>query len=105
MLGAVGLTVALRTGSGQAVQGLLPVLMGLMFLASLLLPRDLIKAGWFRTITTFNPLSYLIEAPRSLLVQGWAAQPLLLGLLVGASILAGALILSAGSMRALSVRR
>ena len=105
VLGAVGLMAALRTGSGQAVQGLLPVLMALMFLASLLLPRDLIRAGWFRAIATYNPLSYLIEAPRSLLVQGWTAQPLVLGLVVGASILVGALLLTAGSLRALSIRR
>ncbi len=104
-LGAVGLTVALRTGSGQAVQGLLPVLMALMFLASLLLPRDLTRAGWFRTVATFNPLSYLIEAPRGLLVHGWQAQPLVLGIAVGASILVGALVLTANSLRALSVRR
>jgi len=104
-LGSVGLTVALRTGSGQAVQGLLPVLMSLLFLASLMLPRDLIHAGWFRAVATYNPLSYIIEAPRSLLVYGWKGQPLAFGFLVGGSILIGALLMAASSLRAMSVRR
>ena len=103
-LGTVGMMAALRMGSGQAVAGLFPVFMATMFLSSMNMPRDLIRAGWFRTIATYNPLSYLMEAPRSLLVHGWSAQPLLLGLLVGASILIPSLYLTAGTLRALAVR-
>lgn len=104
-LGSIGVAIALRTGSGQAVQGMLPILMSLLFMASLMLPRDLVQAGWFRVVATYNPLSYLIEAPRSLLVSGWEAQPLILGVAVSGAILVGALVLTASSMRALSVRR
>jgi ABC-2 type transport system permease protein len=104
-LGTVGIMAALRVGSGQAVAGLFPVFMASMFLSSMNLPRDLIRAGWFRTIATYNPLSYLMEAPRSLLVTGWSPEPLLLGLLVGASIFIPALLSTAASLRALSVRK
>jgi ABC-2 type transporter len=104
-LGTVGIMAALRVGSGQAVAGLFPVFMASMFLSSMNLPRDLIRSGWFRTIATYNPLSYLMEAPRSLLVTGWSAQPLLLGLLVGASIFIPALLSTAASLRALSTLR
>jgi len=104
-LGAVGLALAVRTGSAQAVQGLLPVLMGLLFLGSLLLPRDLIHAGWFRAVATYNPLSYVIEAPRALLVTGWSIQPLVLGVLVTGSILVGALTITAASLREGAIRR
>src|SRR5207248_418666 len=90
-LGTVGIMAALRVGSGQAVAGLFPVFMASMFLSSMNLPRDLIRAGWFRTIATYNPLSYLMEAPRSLLV--------------GASIFIPALLSTAASLRALSVRK
>jgi hypothetical protein len=79
--------------------------MALLFLASLMLPRDLIRAHWFRVIATYNPLSYLIEAPRSLLIAGWHVQPLVLGVAVGGSILLGALLITATSLRTLSVRR
>jgi ABC-2 type transport system permease protein len=104
-LGAVGVTIALRTGTGQAVQGMLPLFMAMLFMASILLPRDLVQDGWFRTVATYNPLSYLIEAPRSLLVDGWRAQPLVLGIAVAGSILLAALMTTGTSLRALSVRR
>jgi ABC-2 type transport system permease protein len=104
-LASVGMALALRTGSGLAVQAAFPVFMALLFLASMNLPRDLINAGWFRTVTTFNPASYLIEAPRSLLVSGWDAQALELGVLVVGSIMAVALTTTAAGLRGLSVRR
>jgi hypothetical protein len=56
-------------------------------------------------VTTFNPISYLIEAPRSLLVSGWEAQPLLLGVAVAGGILVTGLVLSAMSLRAQAVAR
>jgi ABC-2 type transport system permease protein len=104
-MGSLGLMVALLTRSGEAVQGLYPALLGLMFLSSLNLPRELIKPEWFQTITTYNPISYLIEAPRSLLIEGWDAKPLGLGLLVAGAILLATLAQSAISFRAMSVRR
>jgi ABC-2 type transport system permease protein len=102
--GAVGMSVALRTG-GQAVQGFLPLFMGFLFLSSMNLPRDLIHTTWFRDVATFNPLSYLLEAPRSLLISGWNAQALELGLAVIGAIAVSALVSTAVSLRALTVRR
>jgi ABC-2 type transport system permease protein len=104
-LGSVGLMVALLTRSGEAVQSVFPLLMAALFFSSLNLPRDLIQTKWFQTVTTYNPISYLVEAPRSLLVSGWDAEPLLLGLVVAAAILLGATIQAAGSIRAMSVAR
>jgi ABC-2 type transport system permease protein len=104
-MGSVGLMLALLTRSGEAVQGLFPVFMALLFLSSVNLPRELIQAGWFRDVTTFNPLSYLVEAPRSLLVDGWEAQPLLLGVAVATGILLTALVQSATALGAQAVAR
>ena len=56
-------------------------------------------------MTTFNPVSYVVEAPRSLMVEGWDAQPILLGLLVCAGLLATALIVTAGTFRSQAVAR
>jgi ABC-2 type transport system permease protein len=69
--GSLGALAALRTGSGEAVQGLFPVFFVLLFLSSLYLPRNLIRAHWFHTIATWNPVSYLLEGIRSLLITGW----------------------------------
>jgi ABC-2 type transport system permease protein len=77
--GALGTAAALRTGSGEAVQGLFPLMFVMLFLSSLALPRDLIEADWFRTIATWNPVSYMLEAIRSLLIQGWDGEALALG--------------------------
>jgi ABC-2 type transport system permease protein len=104
-LGAVGLVVALLTRSGEAVQSVFPLLMAALFFSALNLPRELIQTHWFQVVTTYNPITYLVEAPRSLLVEGWDAQALLLGLVVTWAILLGAMIQAAGSVRSLSVAR
>jgi ABC-2 type transport system permease protein len=77
--GTLGAFAALRTGSGEAVQGLFPLMFVLLFLSSNALPRNLIEQDWFRTIATYNPVSYLLEAIRSLLITGWDAEALALG--------------------------
>jgi ABC-2 type transport system permease protein len=80
--GAFGLFAGLRSGSGEAVQGLFPLMFVLLFLSSASLPRDLIEQDWFRTAATINPVSYVIEAVRSLFVVGWDGEALALGFLV-----------------------
>ena len=83
---ALGALVGLRSGSGEAVQGMFPLFFVLLFLSSMYLPRPLIEQDWFRTIATYNPVSYLIEAIRSLIVIGWDAQALALGFGLAAAI-------------------
>jgi ABC-2 type transport system permease protein len=90
---SIGVLAALRGGSGQAVQGLFPLLFVLFFLSSMALPRNLIQEDWFRTIATYNPLSYLIEAPRSLLIEGWNAEALAYGFGIAVGVLLFVMIL------------
>jgi ABC-2 type transport system permease protein len=86
--GTLGAFIALRTGSGEAVQGLFPLLFAALFLSSMAMPRDLISADWFRTIATYNPVSYLFEGLRSLVITGWDATALWRGVAVGVGVLA-----------------
>lgn len=81
MLGVSGAVayIALRTGSAEAVQALFPLLLGMVFLSSINMPRDLIQVDWFKTIVTYNPMSYLVEAIRSLIITGWDWKALGLG--------------------------
>ena len=37
-------------------------MLALLFLSSMPIPRNLISEDWFKTIATYNPMSYLIEA-------------------------------------------
>jgi ABC-2 type transport system permease protein len=40
------------------------------------IPRNLMTHGWFRDVATANPVSYLIEGVRSLIITGWDAKAL-----------------------------
>lgn len=77
--GALGSFLALRTGTGEGIQTLFPALFVFLFISSMNTPRNLIAVDWFRWAATANPVSYLIECVRSLIVTGWDAQALLLG--------------------------
>jgi ABC-2 type transport system permease protein len=81
---SLGAFVGLRTGSGEAVQGFFPLFFVALFLSSMSLPRDLIEQDWFRIVATYNPVSYLIEGVRSLVITGWDGQALALGFGFGA---------------------
>ncbi|HEU4449294.1 MAG TPA: ABC transporter permease [Gaiellaceae bacterium] len=94
--GAIGAFLALRTGSGEAVQAMFPLLFVFLFLSSMNLPRNLIETDWFRAVATVNPVSYFIEGIRSLIVTGWDGQALALGF--GLALAVGALSLTAASL-------
>jgi ABC-2 type transport system permease protein len=68
---ALGAFVGLRSGSGETVQGFFPLFFVLLFLSSMSLPRPLIEQDWFRTVATWNPVSYMIEGIRSVVITGW----------------------------------
>jgi ABC-2 type transport system permease protein len=83
---SIGTFIGLRTGSGEAVQGVFPLLFVFVFMSSGSLPRPLIEQDWFRTIATWNPISYLFEGLRSPVLFGWDAKELLLGFGFAAAI-------------------
>jgi ABC-2 type transport system permease protein len=97
--GAIGAFMALRTGSGEAVQGLFPLLFVALFLSSMSLPRNLIETDWFRMVATYNPVSYFIEAYRSLIITGWDLEALALGFGLAVAIGAVALVLASKALR------
>ena len=102
--GCIGLFVALRTGSGEAVQGMFPVFFVFLFLSSMSLPRNLIQTDWFRHVATYNPISYLIEAIRSLLIKGWDGEALALGFGVAAAIAAIGMLAATTAMKSRMAR-
>ena len=46
----------------------------------------MIQTDWFRDVATANPVSYLIEAIRSLLITGWDGEALALGFGIAVAI-------------------
>jgi ABC-2 type transport system permease protein len=97
--GAVGTFAALRTGSGEAVQSLFPAFFVFLFISSMNIPRNLIEQTWFRDLATANPVSYLLECVRSLIITGWDAEALALGFGIAAAITIVALSLSTWALR------
>jgi ABC-2 type transport system permease protein len=97
--GSLGAFFALRTGSGEAVQGLFPLLFVSLFLSSMNLPRNLIEIDWFRYAATVNPVSYLIEGIRSLIITGWDGQALALAFGIAALLGIGSLAAGAWALR------
>jgi ABC-2 type transport system permease protein len=77
--GSLGTWAALRTGSAESVQSLFPVFFVFLFLSSMSIPRNLIQQTWFRDVANANPISYLLECVRSLIITGWNGEALGLG--------------------------
>jgi ABC-2 type transport system permease protein len=82
----IGAWLAMATGSPEAVQGIFPLLFVLLFLSTMNLPADFIEKEWFRTIAEWNPVSFIIDAMRSLIIDGWEWDVLLPGLAVTLAI-------------------
>jgi ABC-2 type transport system permease protein len=96
---AFGALLAVRTGRGAAVQGLFPLLFVTVFLSSAFLPRNAISIGWFHAVATYNPISYLVEGMRSLIITGWDAQALALGFGIAGGIAILSLLLADAGLK------
>ena len=86
--GFAGFTVSAALGSGNAAatQGASFIFFPLTFLAPTFVPLDLLD-GWLKTAATINPITYVLQAMRSLLNTGWDTA-LLLQAVVACLILA-----------------
>jgi ABC-2 type transport system permease protein len=97
--GSFGALAALRTGSTEAVHSLFPVFFVFLFISSMNLPRNLIETDWFRIAASLNPVSYLIEAIRSLVIVGWDERALALGFAIAIGLAIVGLTLASISLR------
>jgi ABC-2 type transport system permease protein len=102
--GSFGALAALRTGSTEAVHSLFPVFFVFLFISSMNLPRNLIETDWFRIAASLNPVSYLIEAIRSLVIVGWDGEALALGFGITIALAIVGLTLSSLALRGVMER-
>lgn len=70
--GFAGFTVsaALASGSAAVTEGATFVFVPLTFLAPTFVPLELLD-GWLRIAAAMNPITYVLEAMRALLIAGW----------------------------------
>jgi ABC-2 type transport system permease protein len=88
--------VALKTGSPAAVSASFVIFFPLFFLSDAVVPKQALT-GWFSTIATYNPVTYVLAALRSLITSGWSPGPLLegLGAMAGIGVVSMTLALTA----------
>ena len=95
--GASAILIALKTGNTQAVNLASLVFFPLLFLSPNAVPRENMQ-GWLEAAARFNPITYVLEGTRSLVIDGWVAEKLLACVLV---TLATAVVLLGLSVRAM----
>ena len=62
--------IALKTGNPSAVNLSFIIFMPFVFLAPVFIPREAMTS-WLATIVAFNPVTYLLDALRALIMEGW----------------------------------
>jgi len=97
---SLGAFVATWTGSSESTQIFFPFFFVMMIFSSYFMPRSFL-VGWFKTIATYNPATYIIEAIRSPITTGWSFRPIAYGLLAIAGI---CVVGFGGAARALRTR-
>lgn len=73
---SIGVAIALKTGSAQAAQMSFLLFFPLLFLSPAFAPKE-VFADWLQFLATINPVTYIIEGQRGLILDGWDAQSLL----------------------------
>jgi ABC-2 type transport system permease protein len=86
-----GYAIALKTGNPAAVNSSFLLFFPFLFLTSSYVPRSQLS-GWLDTVAGFNPVTYLLEGLRSLVMVGWEWDEL--GKAVLAIVLLGAVSMS-----------
>ena len=70
--------IAFKTGNPAAVNTSFLLFFPFAFLTTAFLPKDAMT-GWLSAVATYNPVTYLLEGLRSLLLVGWDVEALLKG--------------------------
>jgi ABC-2 type transport system permease protein len=103
--GFAGFTVsaALGSGSAAATQGASFIFFPLTFLTASFVPLELLS-GWLKTAAQINPITYVLEAMRDLMLSGWNGDVLFKGVLA-CLVLAVAMYALAGFSLRVRTRR
>lgn len=98
------IAIALRTGNAAATQSASFIFFPLTFLTASFVPLDLLE-GWLKTAAQLNPITYVLEAMRALMNEGWD-ESLLLQALVACALMDGlTYVMAALALRARTARK
>ena len=81
-MGFAGYSVAagVRSGSAQGAQAATFLFFPALFIAPTFVPREALS-GWLATAGKINPTTYVIEAMRAIMIDGWIMTPIINGLI------------------------
>ncbi|MCB9450331.1 MAG: ABC transporter permease [Anaerolineaceae bacterium] len=104
--GFAGFTVAvaLRSSNAAATQGATFLFFPLTFLTATFVPVSLLS-GWIKTAAEYNPITYILEAMRSLLLSGWDSDALLKGFIACGILGTLTFVFALSSLRARTRRK
>ena len=75
----LGLIIAIRTRSVQVTQSMFIFFFPAVFMTTAFMPKDLM-AEWFQVAVSVNPVNYVMEAIRAIVVVGWEWEHILPGM-------------------------
>lgn len=99
VIGGLTAAVGVRTGSQETVQNSFPLVFILLFLSSAFFPTDLMT-GWYQEVAQRNPISWIIDGARHLVITGWSWSEAAQALGVAAALAALAIALAARQLKA-----
>jgi ABC-2 type transport system permease protein len=97
-VGGFAAAVGLRTGSQEAVQNFFPLVFVMLFISSAFFPTTLMN-GWFRWVAERNPLTWLINSVRDLVIYGFDASDALRAVGIAAVLATITVAMAAGQLR------
>ena len=96
--------IAFKTGNPAAVNTSFLLFFPFAFLTTAFLPKDAMT-GWLSAVATYNPVTYLLDALRSLLMVGWDPEALLKGLAAVLGVGVVSMTLALLALRGRTLRR
>jgi len=95
-IGGIGQVLAVRTGSQEAVGATFPLVFVSIFISSAFFPTNLMS-GWFKVVAEANPVSWIVNPMRRLVIEDWSSADALqaLGLPAALAVLTVALAIRA----------
>ena len=97
-VGGITAVIAIRTGSQEAVQNTFPLVFIVVFLSSAFFPTSLMT-GWYQQVARINPLTWVIDGVRHLVITGWSWSEALQAVTVSAGVAAFTIMLASLALR------
>ena len=83
MIGGITAAIGVRTGKQESVDSTFPLVFILLFMSSAFFPTALMS-GWYQQVAEHNPLSWMIDGARELVIYGFSWDAALVALAVPA---------------------